>query len=110
MKIIATAFLVGLSAAACGPMTPTGPSPQAAIDAPPLTQAAAAAVQARFPGELWTDVREKQGLREGVVCASVAGEQVIYRERRELLMSRSDFGAEEWTSLWENWCIDTPYR
>ena len=86
------------------------PSVEAAKASSPLQRAAASAVENRFPGQLWTNVREKQGLREGAVCAEVAGQQVIYREKRELLIAQSDFPNEEWQSLYENWCINTPYR
>lgn len=80
-------------------------STAAAANASPLIQQAAGAVDIRFPRTVWTNVRERQGLRERAVCAEVAGQQVIYREKRRALFAQSDFAAEEWTTLYSNWCL-----
>ena len=67
-------------------------------------------MEARFPGQKWTNIREKPGLREDAVCAELAGQQVIYREKRALLMAQSDFNSDVWKTLYENWCLNTPFR
>jgi hypothetical protein len=72
-----------------------------------LVKEAAIAVETRFPGTVWTNVREKQGLREAVVCAEVAGQQVFYREKRQALFAQDDFSPEAWTSLDNSWCVTT---
>ncbi len=75
-----------------------------------LVKEAALAVDTRFSGTVWTNVREKQGLREAVVCAEVAGQQVFYREKRQALFAQSDFAPEMWASLYDSWCVGAPAR
>lgn len=88
MRLISLALLA-LELVACSPRHTGASDLPAAEDHSPLVQAAAAAVQARFPGLRWMNVREKAGLRENAVCAEVGGQQVIYREKRRLLMAQA---------------------
>jgi len=99
--------VLGMAVASCD-NTPIGPSPKAAQAQTELVRTAAAAVEARFPGQLWTNVRERAGRRENAVCAEVAGQQVIYREKRQLLMAQSDFNVDAWRTLNTNWCLNAP--
>lgn len=101
------AALVGFAAMA-GCSGANEPTVEAARNASPLVREAAVAVQARFPGQLWSNVREKAGIRERAVCAEIAGQQVIYRSERKVVMAQGDFGPE-WATLNENWCVNTPY-
>lgn len=100
------AAVVALFASACSPADTDAPRENGGA----LRQAAGVAAEARFPGERWTNIREKAGIGEDAVCAEIAGQQIIYREKRALLMAQSDFNPDTWKTLYENWCLNTPYR
>lgn len=109
MKRLSVAVLAAAAMAGCSAGPPTS-STAAASAGSPLVKEAAAAVDTRFPGQVWTNVRETQGLREAAVCADVAGQQVFYREQRQALFAQSDFDPAMWAVLYSNWCVTTPAR